>query len=150
MPLCNTAICAAAEANDELMNLLTKYWSIENTLQRRYRTNEEQQCEDIFTSSIIRDQTGRFIAKIPLKPNAPKVVGSRQLALARLKQMHRRFPKDSDLREKYVKFMTEYESLSHMSFVPKNELYNENAIYIPHHAACPSKFRVVFDGSCKS
>lgn len=37
-----------------------------------------------------------------------------------------------------------------MSLVPKSELNNPNAVYIPHHAAGTQKFRVVFDGSCKN
>lgn len=63
--------------------------------------------------------------------------------------MHKRFDRDPILQANYIKFMQEYKNLEHMSLVPARELHNENAVYIPHHAAGTEKFRVVFDGSCK-
>lgn len=68
-------------------------------------------CEDIFTSTITRDESGRYVAKVPMQPDASPVVGSRQLALGRLRQMHRRFERDTALQQKYIGFMNEYESL---------------------------------------
>lgn len=151
IPICHIAISAAAEADDsDLSQALTRYWAMEDTPTRHYRSSEEQLCEDIFTNTIKRDQTGRFIATIPMQPNASSVIGSRQLALGRLRQMHRRFDKFPELRIKYVEFMKEYESLGHMSLVHSRERSNPNAVYIPHHAADTAKFRVVFDGSCKN
>lgn len=150
MPICNIAITAPGVTNDELMQGIARFWELENAPIRHHRTKEEQMCEDIFTSTVRRDAaTGRFIASIPMQPNAPKVVGSRQLALARLRQMHKRFEREPKLKESYIAFMFEYELLGHMSRVPAKELRNENAVYIPHHAANTEKFRVVFDGSCK-
>lgn len=81
--------------------------------------------------------------------NPPPIVGSRQLALGRLRQMDERFKREPSLRENYIKFLTEYESLGHMELVPKRARTNQNAVYIPHHTAGTAKFRVVFDGSCK-
>lgn len=149
IPVCEIAISASGVANDELMSGLTRFWEMENATTRHYRTPEEQTCEDIFVSTVKRDSTGRFTASIPMQPDPPKVIGSRQLALGRLRQMHKRFERGLIIKANYIKFMKEYEELGHMSLVPARELRNENAAYIPHHAANSEKFRVVFDGSCK-
>lgn len=45
--------------------------------------------------------------------------------------------------------MREYDELGHMKLVPAGEERSAKAIYIPHHAPGTSKFRTVFDGSCK-
>lgn len=149
IPLCATPIAMPVVTNDDLMQKLTRFWELENAPMQHHRTPEEQMCEDIFTSTITRDQTGRYTANIPMQPNPPPVIGSRQLALGRLNQMHRRFQRDPALKEKYIEFMSEYEQLGHMTLVPAKELNNPKAVYIPHHAAGTEKFRVVFDGSCK-
>lgn len=149
MPICQFGIAATSIADDELMRALTRFWELENAPMRHHRTTEEQRCEDIFISSTKRDASGRYTANIPLQQSSLAVTGSRQLALGRLTQMHKRFDRDSKLRDNYVKFMQEYEQLGHMSLVPARELKNPRAVYIPHHAAGTEKFRVVFDGSCK-
>lgn len=131
------------------MQALTRLWEVDKAMDRHHRTEEEQMCEEIFASTTRRDNSGRYIARIPLQPNPPQVVGSRQLALGRLNQMHKRFARDPVLKENYVKFMTEYEELGHMTLVPPKQLANPKSVYIPHHAAGTEKFRVVFDGSCK-
>lgn len=149
IPICEFAIAASSVANDEIMQALTRFWELENAPMRHHRTPEEQMCEDIFVSTVKRDSNGRFMADIPMQPNPPKVIGSRQLALGRLRQMHKRFERDPILKANYINFMKEYEDLGHMSLIPAKQLNNENAVYIPHHAANSEKFRVVFDGSCK-
>lgn len=149
IPMCDIAIAAPIVANDDLMQALTRFWKLENAPMRHHRTPEEEMCEKIFTSTLKRDCDGRYIASIPIQPNPKQVTGSKQLALGRLSQMHKRFERDPILKANYVKFMTEYEQLGHMSLVPPKELKNPKAVYIPHHAAGTDKFRVVFDGSCK-
>ncbi|XP_055307797.1 uncharacterized protein LOC129571937, partial [Sitodiplosis mosellana] len=87
---------------------------------------------------------------MPLQPDAPQVIGTYDIAYARLMQMERKFARDPALREKYTKFMRDYEELNHMSRVPVQKHHSDTAIYIPHHAAGTEKFRTVFDGSAKA
>lgn len=150
IPICEVGVAAPVVTDVDLMEALARFWELENAPMRHHRTAEEQMCEDIFTSTVKRDCDGRYIAAIPLQPNPPPVIGSRQLALGRLSQMHKRFERDPALKEKYVNFMEEYERLGHMTLVPPEQLNNPNAVYIPHHAAGSEKFRVVFDGSCST
>lgn len=143
-------VSAAAIGNDDLMNQLIKFWELEHMPVRKHPSAEEQRCETIFTSTTTRDGEGRYIARMPLVPDPPKVTDTRHLALARLYQMEKRFARDPVLKENYQKFMNEYESLDHMVPLPPEKWCDNNAIYIPHHAAGVHKFRVVFDGSCKN
>lgn len=149
IPIGNVGIATPIIANDDLMQALTRFWELENAPMRHHRTSEEEMCEKIFTSTVKRDYNGRYTANIPIQSNSQQVTGSRQLALGWLSQMHKRFERDPVLKDNYVKFMSEYEQLGHMSLVPPKELNNPKAVYIPHHAAGTEKFRVVFDGSCK-
>lgn len=122
-------------ANDELMEMLQKFWEFEQVPDKRYRTQEEQRCEDIFTQNIAINAEERYIARMPLQQNAPAITGTYDLAYARVLQMEKRFAKDSKLKENYINFMREYASLGHMILVPDNECKSDKAVYIPHHAA---------------
>lgn len=135
--------------NEQLSEMLTKFWEREHTVPKQYRTQEEQLCEDIFTRNITVTPEGRYSARMPLQPNAPKIENTYELTYARLRQMEKRFARDVTLRENYTKFMKEYMELKHMIPVSENDYKSNKAIYIPHHAAGTSKFRTVFDGSCK-
>lgn len=130
--------------NDQLMNMLTKFWEYDKIPKRSYRTQEEELCENIFIENITINNDGRYIARMPLQPNAPSVHETYQLAYAHLMQMEKRFKKDEQLKANYVNFMLEYISLGHMELVPVEEERSDTAIYIPHHAAGTSKFRTVF------
>lgn len=101
------------------------------------------------------DPDRRFIVTLPKKANI-KLGDSYEGAHKRLLSLENRFIKQPDLKEEYVRFMTEYEQLGHMSMVdvstdePTKEIY-----YLPHHPIVrtdhlTTKLRVVFDGSAKS
>lgn len=148
--LCHASVVNTATAgatNDQLLGMLTKFWEYDNVPKKRYRTLEEELCEQTFIKTININGEGRYIARMPLQPNAPPVTETYELAYARLNQMERRFNKDPTLKANYIKFMREYISLGHMEPVPAAEHKSNTAIYIPHHAAGTAKFRTVFDGS---
>lgn len=147
---CQYRIVAGSIENDELLQKLTKFWEMEKVPERLHCTPEEDKCEEIFTKTTKRDANGRYIARIPLQPNFPPITNTRKMALSRLYHMEKKFEKNETLKENYQKFMHEYEALGHMIRVPQYEICSETAIYIPHHDAGSTKFRVVFDGSCKT
>lgn len=136
--------------DNDLSKQLTRFWELETLPQRHFRSAEEEMCEQMFLESVTRDSSGKYVVRIPFKPNPPAIVDSRHMAYIRMRQMHKRFERDSELQMNYQKFMEEYEQLGHMELVPEEEHDDPNAIYIPHHAATGAKkFRVVYDGSCK-
>lgn len=129
--------------------LLERLWEMESVPQRRLRSDEEQFCEDHFVANTRRDETGRYIVRIPINPDATELGESRTVALRRFLQMEQRFIKSPELKAKYIEFMAEYLSLGHMQRAPP--LPNGRPhYYIPHHAAGTKKFRVVFDGSSRT
>lgn len=139
----------ASVDSDELLQLLTKFWEFEQLPHREYMSQEEHRCEQIFLKSIKVDADGHYVVRMPLMDQPPAVTGTYDLAFARLTQMERRFQKDEELKQKYMQFMREYEQLGHMVKVPADERQSESAVYVPHHSARTTKFRVVFDGSAK-
>lgn len=144
-------LSAVAQLTEEpqVDKLLTKFWEVEQVPTVNVRSAEEQLCEEMFVASTTRDKTGRYVVRIPIKADAPKLGDSRSIAVRRLFQMEARFDRKPELKRQYLDFMTEYEKLGHMvkaPYLPAGAPHN----YIPHHAAGTKKFRVVFDGSSKT
>lgn len=104
----------------------------------------------------MRDDSGRFVVRLPFREDPNKLGGSRDIALRRFNQLERRFKGDKLLRERYVEFMREYQELNHMSPVNGNSLEQQGIIvYLPHHcvfkeSSSSTKIRTVFDASSKT
>ncbi|XP_071640891.1 uncharacterized protein [Temnothorax longispinosus] len=84
-----------------------------------------------------------------------KIGQSRDIAMKRLLAMERRFKRDPNLQEHYVRFMQEYVALGHMKLVDEQPDDDPPAVYLPHHSVVKMagqslKIRVVFDASCKT
>ncbi|XP_036320431.1 uncharacterized protein LOC118734940 [Rhagoletis pomonella] len=71
-------------------------------------------CEEIFQRTVSRKSNGRYIVQIPFSPDAPALGDSYGKALGHFFNLERRLRGDDDLRQKYVQFMREYETLGHM------------------------------------
>lgn len=146
-----------ANGSDQLKALseqIEKFWDVEETADSQHEiTREEAAVERCFRKTYYRNQDGRYVVTLPIRANSLPLGDSRNIALRRFHQMERRLMKDPDLKAKYILFMREYENLGHMSLVERVKLHPEKFNYIPHHAVKTTdnkKFRVVFDGSCKT
>ncbi|XP_055543557.1 uncharacterized protein LOC129729100 [Wyeomyia smithii] len=69
--------------------------------------------------------------------------------------MIRRLKKDTELKNLYSQFVTEYIELGHCKILPETETNSELVYYMPHHCvlrpgSSSTKLRVVFDASAKS
>ncbi|XP_028170489.1 uncharacterized protein LOC114360115 [Ostrinia furnacalis] len=145
-----------AQVNED--DILRKFWEIEEQLpdKRTILTEEEQRCEDFFTSTTVRTPEGRYIVRLPFRGDQPQCTnhGSKDIAEARFRSLEKRFAKDKHLKEKYTEVINEYLTLDHMR--PANENIKENeATYLPHHAVVrddktTTKVRVVFNASEKN
>lgn len=132
-------------ADAQLDFLLKRLWEVEHT-PNRVLSKEQQLCEEVFVKQHFRDENGRFVVMMPLKPNIDVLGDSRAIALRRFYQLERRFKRDSEMHTKYIEFMTNYEESGHMQIAdaPPDALTN----YLPHHSVPKEKkFRVVFDAS---
>lgn len=132
---------------------LKSFWEIEEcsnpvpTL-----TEEERKCEDHFVNTHSKSPCGRYIVRLPVRPQA-ELGESRNSAVRRLHQTERRLNSNPALKTSYIQFMREYASLGHMELAEMNS--NAQRYYIPHHAvfkesSSTTKVRVVFDASSKS
>ncbi|XP_021953698.1 uncharacterized protein LOC110850572 [Folsomia candida] len=144
-------------ADVNLDKSLRNIWELEEVpfSTPRALTQEEQLCEDHYTSHTTRQQDGRFIVSLPLKTTPPDLGPSRDMAMQRLRQIERRLARQPTHKEEYVAFMKEYLDLGHMEVVPQEEINTELCTYIPHHfvvkeSSTTTKLRVVFDASAKT
>ncbi|XP_062534632.1 uncharacterized protein LOC134203798 [Armigeres subalbatus] len=138
---------------DRLDTQLQRFWEIENFDDGKALTPDEQLCEDHFQNTIARDETGRYVVRLPLKEEKVSMLGdSYTSALRRFQHMEKRFVADEDLRRSYTEFLEEYERLGHME--PVSVAPRSSQFFLSHHAiqrpdSTTTKTRVVFDGSCR-
>ncbi|XP_063975158.1 uncharacterized protein LOC135161485 [Diachasmimorpha longicaudata] len=105
-----------AITNDDLNNLLTKFWVQEEIPESSPASlsDEEAQCEAHFRLTHTRDSSGRYIVRLPLKAPTSSLGDTRSSALACLHRLHRKFSKNESYRQLYTDFLKEYEDLGHM------------------------------------
>ncbi|GBM80394.1 hypothetical protein AVEN_15239-1, partial [Araneus ventricosus] len=118
-------------------------------------------CEELYKSTVSRDDSGRYTVKLPFKPHH-KLGNSKSTAVKCFYSLEHRLQKTPTLRQQYTSFLREYEELNHMELVPNNQSYlpESEAFYLPHHEgrvdhvvreeSISTKLRVVFNGSAKS
>lgn len=150
----NTSFSIIRDVSGEKLNgMLEKLWeqdrieTVENTISDL--TEEERMVEEHFINTYRRDDEGRFIVKIPFKPNIGCIGSSRQTALRRFFNMEKRLNGLPDLKEFYVEQMRESIRNGHMKEVNRGPAPGKICYHIPHHCV-QKKPRVVFDASCKT
>ncbi|XP_049884023.1 uncharacterized protein LOC126379357 [Pectinophora gossypiella] len=131
---------------------LTRFWQLEevNSLSNHY-SPAEKLCEEHFVKNVSRLEDGRFCVRIPLKQNPAVLGNSLEKATQCLFSLERRLKVNPELSKMYYAFMSEYQSLGHMSERQLN--LNHHAYYIPHHGvlrenSTTTKLRVVYNASC--
>ncbi|KAI5631074.1 putative peptidase (DUF1758) domain-containing protein [Phthorimaea operculella] len=99
--MCHSVISMhVAQCNED--EQLKKFWVLESdsTLQKKkHLTSEEERCEKLFAETTSRDESGRFVVKLPFRSDDPpcKYGNSREIA------RKRRNIKDTALEEKTQK-----------------------------------------------
>lgn len=141
--------CNLVTTND-LNFQLQKFWEIES-----YESDVKipNDTEKYFVETTTRDKSGRFIVSLPLTESVSKLGKSREMAEKRFLNLERRLQFNDKLRQKYVAFMREYQTLNHMSEI--NDSCFKHGFYLPHHGvlnenSLTTKLRVVFDGSAST
>ncbi|XP_055633567.1 uncharacterized protein LOC129773925 [Toxorhynchites rutilus septentrionalis] len=120
-------------------------------------TEEKSLCEQLFVDTTTRTEDGRFIVRLPRKPNSDQLGDSKTLALGQFLKLEKRFEVDPLLHQQYSTFISEYLELGHMSKVNEKDLdgLNGPVFYSPHHPvfrpeSATTKLRVVFNASAAS
>lgn len=152
------------EESPELMNFhvdldldasIRKFWETEEIFPPIPLTKEEEYCEKHFQETFSRSASGRYIVRLPFKPNFVPLGESIRPAMVRLFSIEKRFDRDAIFKKTYTDFMNEYLICDHLEEIPDHEVSVKPACYMPHHAvvkadSLTTKLRVVFDGSSKS
>ncbi|XP_015120520.1 uncharacterized protein LOC107043500 [Diachasma alloeum] len=145
-------------SNEQLLELLQKFWVQEELPNERSSTSElspdEYECEMHFRATHSRDNTGRYIVRLPLKTSAAVLGESKFKAARQLKSIVSRLNTDQAYSQLYREFINEYAALGHMRIAPETP-EPVPAYYLPHHGvlreeAITTKLRVVFNGSSPS
>lgn len=136
--------------NDDIQTMLSRFWQLEEVGPKSSYSEEERMCEDHFVKNTTRLQDGRFCVRIPLKQSHEVLGDSLQRAKSCLFSLERRFQGQPTFKERYVKFMSEYLSLGHMSECDSDS--TSTPYFIPHHGvlnenSTTTKLRVVFNAS---
>lgn len=131
---------------------LNRFFEVESIpITQQTSTKGESECENIFTQTTFRQSQGRFVVTIPLKESPECLGDSRAQALLRFQSLENKFKRNPNFKQKYTEFMTEYESLGHMT---ENTQTQVDTIehFLPHHGvlredSLTTKLRTVFDAS---
>lgn len=151
----NQTICNLT-SNSNIQRQIEKFWIMEEVPSIKIWKREEIECEEFFKSSLQKAENGQYIVALPVRDGIKELGDSKQIALKRFGKLERKLSTDSKLRTEYIKFMTEYEDLGHMSPIPECEIKSSNPqFYLPHHpvfkeSSSTTKVRVVFDASAKT
>ena len=71
----------------------------------------EEMCEEHFKKHTARDDTGRYIVRLPRREDQGRLGESYEQVKRRFHQLERRFQEHPDLHQTYSEFMQEYEEL---------------------------------------
>lgn len=133
----------------KLDEILLRFWEMDELKSHPMRSPEEELVEQIFAKKHYRDELGRYVTHIPIRPDSAQLGSSREVARRRFMSLERKLQRNPELRERYVGFMREYEQMGHMQIVNHEPEADATVYHIPHHCV-EEKFRVVFDASCKT
>lgn len=145
-------------SNDNLCDILLKFWNVEEIQSKTLTFGESKQIENHFLSTI--EHVGnRFFLQLPFKSDVEFLLlnGSYNVALRRFKLLEKQFQKNSNLFIQYKQFIDEYLKLGHAAYVNidfNNPKEISDGYFLPHHAvfknSSTTSIRVVFDASAKT
>ncbi|XP_062539105.1 uncharacterized protein LOC134207398 [Armigeres subalbatus] len=147
---CNIAV------SDNLVEILSRFWSCEDVGAVNNLSPEEMRCEEQFGRTVRREIGGRYTVTLPKNEQIIQQLGeSKEIAEKRLQSVERRLSRNIDLQRQYFDFMAEYLELGHMRKVAEVSKEAVKRVYLPHHpvikdSSTTTKVRVVFDASCKT
>lgn len=143
--------CSAIEysKDDQLDQLLSRLWEIDQVGSCSIRTEEEEFVEQHFIKTHYRDKDGVFVVKMPLKEGFKEIGSSREVALRRFMYLERKLGKNVQMKDNYIAKMRESIRLGHAQLADSNPSTDGLVYYIPHHCI-EKKFRIVYDASCRT
>ena len=130
---------------------LRMFWEIEMPITSEIKMSlEEKAAEEHFVKICSKNDSGRFVLRLPFKSLNFDFSHSRNFVFNRLLSMEKQFVRNGKLKLMYVEFLRKYEKLTHMEKLTTSKL--TEGYYLPHHgvlreSSTTTKLRVVFDGT---
>ncbi|VEN57358.1 unnamed protein product [Callosobruchus maculatus] len=148
-----TTSCNLLAYDSSIDKVIKSFWETENISCDLSQNPEDIYVEQKFSKEHSRDSTGRYIVTYPFKPNF-ELGDSREQAIRRFLNLESKLNRHCQLKQDYHEFMTEYESLGHMTCLGELDTV-ESKYTIPHFcilrpSSTSTKLRVVFDASSKT
>ncbi|XP_026745800.1 uncharacterized protein LOC113507138 [Trichoplusia ni] len=157
--LCGGNISTSFQCNVILHNVedIQQFWKIEDIQEQNSMSVEDQECLDFYETTMKRLEDGRYVVRLPMKPELEEKLGSsKEIAMAQFKNVERKFSKNEYLTKQYKQFIREYEELQHMKLATSNSKQKAGReCFLPHHAvqraeSSTTKLRVVFNASSET
>lgn len=148
----NDAVPSASFTALSLNEMVQRFWELEELPQTRFLSPDETECENIFTSSVTRSDTGRYITSLPFSKDPSELGNSHAVAYRRFMSLERKLRQSPSLRENYNKVIQEYIDNGYLRQLNESDI-TDTGYYIPHHAVVrPDKPlpRIVLDASAKT
>lgn len=136
----------------QLNETLLKFWQSEEPPTHQVLSDEDKLCEEFFTNTYSRDESGRFIVRLPKRQDI-NLGESANVAKRQFFSLEKRLCSQPNMKHLYENFMDDYLGSKHMQkYIPPN---NEDHFYLPHHGvlkanSTTTKLRVVFNASQKT
>ncbi|XP_055622584.1 uncharacterized protein LOC129766143 [Toxorhynchites rutilus septentrionalis] len=153
-PYTKSSTCLLTTSDDILIQQLRRFWELEECCTSTAHFSEEEKlCEDHFHKYTTRDDTGKFIVRLPFLHPPSQLGDSRQTAEMRLFQIERKLQRNPHLKQEYHAFLREYCELGHMTLAEESS--PRVTVYLLHRCAVKdksstTKCRVVFNASAKT
>ncbi|KAL7298943.1 hypothetical protein TKK_0008044 [Trichogramma kaykai] len=98
----------------QLLAVLQQFWQVEDLPLVHRPSPADERCEQLFMEHH-RDRSGQYVVRLPLKPDAGRLLGSSESsACASLAHLHRRMARDATFAAAYREFMQAYIDSGHM------------------------------------
>lgn len=138
---------------DSLEAQVARFWELEDISSDRCLSVDEEACERHFSRTHSRDESGRYVVRLPFNNRKHELGDFYRTARRRLCSLEGRLSRDPQLREEYAGFLEEYERLGHMTEIPAAGV-TEEGYFIPHHPVFKRDSRTtelrVFNASSRS
>ncbi|KAJ8979042.1 hypothetical protein NQ317_010293 [Molorchus minor] len=105
----------------DLDNNIRRFWEIEDIPQKQFVSPDDIQCEQIYTETICRNKSGRYVVSLPFRNPVPEFEDTRCLALQRFYSLERRLAGNPSLYRDYSNFMQDYLDNGHMEIIRNDE-----------------------------
>lgn len=133
---------------------IQRFWEVEDLEEEPDLSSDDKACMEFYSATTQRQVNGRYIVRLPMKPETQEKLGrSKNIAIAQLKNLEKKFVKQDGFSSEYKGFMNEYIALQHM--VPAKCNITSPGCFLPHHGvqrvdSLSTKLRVVFNASAKT